>query len=208
MTTKTMVTILIIFCFSSTSLNAQYTMTETEDNPFFIGSSLFVLANLIPDENAPDFGQINFGYRLNPKNVISVELKTWKYAWPLGIHPGDAWEAPEEKFPGYIREFGVAIAYQHYWWKGLYSAVHVMSAWQNFKDNEGLKVGVGFQIFNTYRLVGYHFKLFNNRVFIEPSISITHRPFHSEMPPSFKVLDDKWPKFFFGEPGLHFGFNF
>ncbi len=37
---------------------------------------------------------------------------------------------------------------------------------------------------------------------------MTHRPYYTEMPKSYKVLDDKWPKVFFGEPGLHFGFNF
>jgi len=62
-------------------------------------------------------------------------------------------------------------------------------------------------LFNTYRL-GYHFKLFNNRFFIEPSLAITHRPYQSDMPESFRQLNDKWSKFFIGEPGLHFGYNF
>jgi hypothetical protein len=82
-----------------------------------------------------------------------------------------------------------------------------MNAWQTFKDDNNQKIDSGFQIFNTYRL-GYHLKLFKNRFFIEPSIAITHRPYHSEMPESFKQLDDKWSKWLFGEPGLHFGFNF
>ena len=64
-----------------------------------------------------------------------------------------------------------------------------------------------FQIFNTYRF-GYHFKLFNDRFFIEPSLAMTHRIYHTEMPSTFKNLDDKWSKFFFPEPGLHVGFNF
>jgi hypothetical protein len=82
-----------------------------------------------------------------------------------------------------------------------------MNAWQRFSNEEGKKIDNGFQIFNTYR-VGYHFKLFNDRFFIEPSIAITHRMYHSQMPDSFKQLDEKWAKFFFGEPGLHVGFNF
>jgi hypothetical protein len=84
---------------------------------------------------------------------------------------------------------------------------HVMSAWQSFVNNDGNKIDNGFQIFNTYR-VGYHFKLFKDRIFIQPSIAVTHRPFHTDMPESFKQLDDKRSKFFFGEPGLHFGVNF
>ena len=73
------------------------------------------------------------------------------------------------------------------------------------EDNQNIKNG--YQLFMTYRL-GYNMSFFKNRFFIEPSICITHRPFHTKMPEDFAQLDDKWSKFFFGEPGLHFGFNF
>jgi hypothetical protein len=188
-------------------LKAQYAKQDTTHSRFFIGSTFFMLLNLVPDDNSPDFVQLNLGYRLGPKDALSLELKSWKYAWPIGIPYGPSKEAPEEKFPGYIREYGFAIAYQHFWWKGLYTGIHVMNTWQTFKDDADKKIDKGFQIFNTYR-VGYHFRLFNDRFFIEPSIAITHRPYHTDMPESFKKLDDKWSKLFFGEPGLHFGFNF
>lgn len=172
----------------------------------FVGSSLIMLGNLIPGD-PPDFVQLNFGYRINPSNSVSLELQTWKYSWSLGIPFGKNFDAPEEKFPGYIREFGFTLVYQHYWWKGLYTGIHVMNAFQTFVNTQNVKIEKGFQIFNTYRL-GYHFSFCKNRLFIEPSIAITHRLFHTEMPESFRVLDQKWPKFFFGEPGLHFGINF
>lgn len=82
-----------------------------------------------------------------------------------------------------------------------------MHAWQSFFDEEKNKIDKGIQIFNTYRL-GYHFKILKERFFIEPSIAITQRAYHSDMPEGFKELDDKWSKYFYGEPGLHFGFNF
>jgi hypothetical protein len=187
------------------SLSAQYTKEDSTYKDCFIGSTFFMLGNFLPT-NKPDFVQLNLGYRLTEKDVVSLELKTWKYQWSLGIPYGDSFEAPEEEFPGYIREYGFAVAYQRYLWKGLYTGVHVMNAWQTFVE-AGRKVDNGFQIFNTYRL-GYHFKLFNDRFFIEPSIAVTQRAYHTKMPDSFGVLDDKWGKFFFGEPGLHFGFNF
>ena len=190
----------------SSQLKAQYAKQDSTYKKFFVGSSLFVLANFIPDNNPPDFVQLNLGYRLTGKDIVSIELKTWKYAWSLGI-PWKYYEAPEEQFPGHIREYGFALAYQRFWWKGLYTGVHVMNAWQSFVNNEGAKIDNGFQIFNTYR-VGYHFKLFKDRFFIQPSIAITHRPYHTKMPDSFKQVDDRWSKFFFGEPGLHFGVNF
>jgi hypothetical protein len=165
-----------------------------------------MLGNL-DNHNSPGFVQLNLGYRITPKDVVSIEAKTWKYAWSLGIPFGNSFEAPEEKFPGYIREYGIALAYQHFWWKGLYIAIHIMNAKQTFVDVNNNKIKNGYQMFNTYRL-GYQLRFFKNRFFIEPSIAITHRPIHSKMPESFAKLDDKWPNYFLGEPGLHFGYNF
>lgn len=197
---------LLVILVVQFQLNAQYARQDTTYKKCFVGSTFFMLGNFLP-ENKPDFVQLNLGYRLTGKDVVSIELKTWKYAWSLGIPYGPSYEAPEEKFPGYIREYGFAFAYQRFWWKGLYTAIHVMNAWQSFVDENGQKIDTGFQIFNTYRL-GYHFKLFGDRFFIEPSIAITHRPYHTDMPNAFKALDDKWPKYLIGEPGLHFGYNF
>lgn len=205
---KVLALVFVLMFSANSQLNAQFSSQDSTTSKSFVGSTFFVLGNFIPDDpNSPDFVQLNVGYRITPRDVVSVELKTWKYAWSLGIPYGDSFQAPEEKFPGYIREFGFALAYQHFWWKGFYTGIHVMNAWQTFNDDEGNKIDNGFQIFNTYR-AGYHIKLFNNRFFIEPSIAVTHRPYHTEMPNSFKILDDKWSKFFIGEPGLHFGFNF
>ena len=183
------------------------TNQEVTETDYYIGSTLIMLYNLVPDDNAPDFGQLNFGYRITQVDVVSVELKTWKYAWSLGIPYGENFEKPSEKFLGYIREYGLALVYQRFIYDGLYASVHIMNAWQSFVNEEGNSIGDGFQIFNTYR-VGYHFRLFDNLFFIEPSLAITHRAYHTEMPQSFEVLDKKWGKFFYGEPGLHFGFNF
>lgn len=187
-------------------VSSQYTQQDSSYKKCFVGSTLFLLGNF-SQSNKPDFAQLNLGYRLTGKDVISLELKTWKYAWSLGIPYGKSFEAPEEKFPGYIREYGFALAYQRFLWKGLYTGIHVMNAWQSFVDVKGKKIDKGFQLFNTYRL-GYHVKLFKDRCFIEPSIAITHRPYQTKMPDSFKEMNNKWSKFFFGEPGLHFGFNF
>lgn len=196
----------LLFVLTTTFCFGQYDKNDDDYPKYFLGSTMFLLGNL-SQSNSPEFVQLNFGHRLTGKDVVSLELKTWKYAWPLGIPYGDSWENPEEEFPGYIREYGFALVYQRFLWKGAYAAVHSMQAWQNFYDESNDKIDDGFQIFNTYRL-GYHFKLFNGNWFIEPSIAVTHRIYHTEMPKEFKVLDDKWSKFFVGEPGLHFGYNF
>jgi hypothetical protein len=188
-------------------LTAQFAKSDSTCKKFFAGSTLFVLANLFPDDNAPDYVQLNLGYRPGPKDELSLEFKTWKYAWPLGIPYGRHFEAAEEKFPGTIREFGIALSWQHCWWKGLFTGLNSMPAFQRYEDEEGRKTGNGFQLFNTYRL-GYHLSFFRDRFFLQPSLAVTHRPWHSGMPASFRQMDEKWSRFFVGEPGLHFGINF
>jgi hypothetical protein len=192
---------------SSLQVKAQYAKQDSSFKKYFVGSTLFLLGNFATT-NAPNFAQLNFGYRITGKDVISLELITWKSAWPLGINPifNKLYGTPEEKFPGYIRDYGLGIAYQRFFWKDFYAAVHVMPMWQTFVNNNGNKVGNGFMIFNTFR-VGYHIKLFKDRFFFQPSLGFAGRPYHTKMPDDFKAKDDKWPKYTF-EPGLHFGFNF
>ncbi|CAN5884725.1 hypothetical protein BH24BAC1_BH24BAC1_34010 [soil metagenome] len=199
---------LMAFALAFTKANSQTQGQESTYKKFFIGSTLFMLGNLIPDDpNPPDFAQLNFGYRITPKDVISVEAKTWKYALPLGIPYGISFQSPEEKYPGYIREFGLALAYQRFLWKGAYTAVHAMNARQRYVDEKNVKIQNGYQLFMTYRL-GYHFHLFKNRFFLEPSVAITHWPVNTNVPDSFAKLEQKWPNYFLFEPGLHFGVKF
>ena len=126
------------------------TNQEVTETDYYIGSTLIMLYNLVPDDNSPDFVQLNMGYRITQSDVVSVELKTWKYAWSLGIPYGENYEAPAEKFPGYIREYGFALVYQKFFWKGFYTAIHVMPACQTFVNEEGHKIDNGFQISNPH----------------------------------------------------------
>lgn len=198
---------LTLIMSSTLQVKAQYAKQDSLSKKYFVGSTLFLLGNLAT-VNKPDFVQLNLGYRITGKDVISLELITWKSAWPLGINPflSKSYGKQEEKYPGYIRDYGVGIAYQRFFVKGLYAAVHVMPMWQTFVNDKGNKVDNGFQIFNSYR-VGYHIKLFKDRFFIQPSLGIAGRPYHTEMPDGFKQKDDKWSKWT-PEPGLHFGYNF
>lgn len=189
-------------------LKAQYYKKDETYKRWFVNSTMFLLGNF-STVNPPNFGQLGLGYRLTGKDVFSLEAKTWKYAWPNGIHPifNDSYGKEEEKFPGAVREMGLSLVYQRFFWKGVYAEVNVMPSWQIFTNQSNKKLKDGFQIFNTYR-VGYHIKLFKDRFFIQPAISITHRALHSTLPEGFKQLDDKWSKFIYGEPGFNIGFNF
>jgi hypothetical protein len=199
---------LVFVWAGSLQVNAQYGKTDSTYKRWFVGSTLFLLGNLATT-NPPEFVQLNIGYRITGKDVITLEPKTWKYAWPNGIHPflNKAYGKPEEEFPGYVREFGLSVSYQRFLYKGLYAELNVMPSLQKFMNRSGQQIDNGFQLFNTYR-AGYHIKLFKDRFFIQPSIAITHRAYHTTLPDGFKQLDDKWSKFVFGEPGFHFGYNF
>jgi hypothetical protein len=194
---------------SSLQLKAQYAKTDSTYKRWFVGTSLFTILGNLDTENPPNFAVVQIGYRFTGKDVITIAPKTWKYAWPNGIHPflNKAYKKPEEKFPGYIREYGVTVSYTRFVWKGLYAQLDVMPTWQSFVNDNRKKIDDGFQIFNSYR-VGYHIKLFRDKFFFQPSITVTHRAYHTELPNGFKQLDDKWSKFIFPEPGLNVGFNF
>ena len=186
---------------------AQDAKEDSTHKRYFVGSTLFMLANVVPDNNPPNLVYLNVGYRITKKDIISLELKTWRYGWPIGIPYGKSFEAEGEGFPGYVREYGVSLNYQRFLARGLFAQVDVMPAFQSFVNESGRKIDNGFQIFNTYS-VGYRVKLFKDRVFFDPSIAITHRPYQSTMPAAFKQVDDRWSRLFYGQPGLHFGYNF
>lgn len=190
------------------TLKAQSARKDSSYRKYFIGSTLLMLGNFIPnDRNPPYFIQLNIGYRITPKNVVFLELKRSRFAYPLGIPWGESFDAPGENYPGHVRQHVIGLAYNHFWWKGLYTAVHAMNAFQKYYDEHDKKIANGYTLFMTYRL-GYHVKLFRNRFFIEPSIGLTHWPVKTNTPPSFKSVESKWPSYFGFEPGLHFGFNF
>lgn len=171
----------------------------------FIGSSGFMLFNALPE--APDFFQLNYGYWLTNKDVLSIEAITWKYNAPLGIPYGPAMGSSEEAYPGYVREFGVGAAYQRFIWRDLYVAGHALPLLQQYHDENGKEIQEGFQLFLTLRM-GYHVRLFQDRFFIEPSVAATHWPINTNVPASFAEKDNKWPNYFLLEPGLHFGVKF
>lgn len=68
--------------------------------------------------NTPDYERINFGYLITPNDVVSIKIKTLKYAWSLGIPYGGNILSPAYKYSGHIREYGIALWYQRFLWKG------------------------------------------------------------------------------------------
>jgi len=171
-----------------------------------VGSSLFVLANLVPDEYPPAFYQLNAGYLVTPRDRLSVQAITWRYYHPLGIPYGPSFMSPKEAYPGHVREYGIGVGYQRFLWNGLYSSVEAVPLMRRYYDSQDREIGKGFQLFLTLR-GGYHVDLLD-RVFLEPSIAFNQWPVATNVPDGFAAQDRKWPSYFLFEPGLHVGVEF
>ncbi|MBA3890817.1 MAG: hypothetical protein H0X64_09805, partial [Gemmatimonadaceae bacterium] len=78
---KRRTTVLLALVSASTLISTpalgQGTTQEPAPRRHFIGSSLFTLANIVPLDDPPAFYQLNYGYHLTPKDVVSVEAITW-----------------------------------------------------------------------------------------------------------------------------------
>jgi hypothetical protein len=172
---------------------------------WFVGSSLLMLGNL-DKVNNPEYVQLNVGYRITPKDVVSFEFKRSIYSWPLGIPFGPSFDAPGLSYPGHARILAPTLGYQHFWWKGVYTSVHALNAFEKYLDDNRKKIGNGYTLYLNFHL-GYQFKVFKNRLFFEPAIGCSYWPVRTNVPESFKALENKWPNYFI-QPGLHFGFNF
>ncbi len=172
----------------------------------FVSTSAFMLFNLLPDP--PSFFQLNYGFRPTDVDTIIVEAMTWTYGAPLGIplFGGDYGDSVHD-YPGRVRSAGVGLAYQRYLWRGIYATLHVTPFWQTYYDEGGEFIQSGFQLFMVGR-VGYHFDLWNDRIFIEPSIAATTWPINTNLPASFEEQEAGWPGYFLFEPGLNVGVNF
>lgn len=196
----------VLLLTHTVKVKAQPSQQDSTYKKYFVGSTFLMLGNF-SKVNKPEFVQLNFGYRINPKNVISFEFKRSIYSWPLGIPWGPSFDAPGENYPGHARILAPTLAYQHFWLKGLYTSIHALNAFEKYKDEDNKKIGNGYTLYLTYRL-GYQIKFFKNNFFFEPSVGFTHWPIRTNVPESFKAQENKWPKYFGWEPGLHFGFNF
>ncbi len=197
----------VILMTGTVCLKAQDTIADSTYKKWYIGSTLFLLGNFIPDDpNPPKYFQINLGYRITPKDVVSIEFKKSIYSWPLGIPFGPDFDADGLNYPGHARILAPTLGYQRFWWKGVYTSVYALNAFEKYVGEDDKKIGNGYTLYLNGHL-GYQFRFFKNRFFFEPAIGISYWPIRTNVPNSFKEVEKNWPNYFI-QPGLHFGFNF
>ena len=99
----------------SLQVNAQNAKQDSTYKRWFIGSSLLMLGNFIPnDQNPPEYVQLNVGYRITPKDIVSFRFKRSIYSWPLGIPFGPSFDAPGLNYPGHARILAPTLGYQRF----------------------------------------------------------------------------------------------
>jgi hypothetical protein len=180
--------------------------TDSSYRKWFAGSTLYLLGNF-DQTNNPGYIQLNVGYRITPRDVVSFRFKRSVYAWPIGIPFGSSsFDAPGENYPGHARILAPTVGYQRFWWKGAYTSVQALNAFEKYLDADNKKIGNGYTLYLDGYL-GYQFKFFKNRFFFEPAIGISYWPVRTNVPASFKAVENKWPNYFI-QPGFDFGFNF
>ena len=190
---------------SSLKVNAQDAKQDSTYRKWYIGSSLLMLGNF-DKVNKPEYLQLNVGYRITKKDVVSIEFKRSIYSWPIGIPFGSSFDKPGLNYPGHARILAPTIGYQRFWWKGVYTSVYALNAFEKYMDENKKKIGNGYTLYLNFHL-GYQFKFFKNRFFFEPAIGCSYWPLRTNIPQSFKEKESKWPNYFI-QPGLHFGYNF
>lgn len=196
---------LAIFLVSGLPVNAQNIHEDSTYKRWFVGSTLFLLGNF-DKVNNPEYIQLNAGYRITPKDVVSIRFKRSIYAWPIGIPFGPSFDAPGLNYPGHARILAPQIGYQRFFWKGLYTSLTALNAFEKYLDENEKKIGDGFTLYLDFYL-GYQFRFFKNRFFFEPAIGCSYWPIRVNVPPTFKAVESKWPNYFI-QPGFDFGFNF
>lgn len=173
---------------------------------WFVGSTFYLLGNF-DNVNNPEYVQLNVGYRITPKDVVSIRFKRSIYAWPLGIpFASSSFDAPGENYPGHARILAPTVGYQRFWWKGAYTSVQALNAFEKYMDADKKKTGNGYTLYLDLYL-GYQFTFFKKRFFFEPAIGCSFWPVRTGVPESFKAVEKKWSNYFI-QPGLDFGYNF
>ncbi|MES2478718.1 MAG: hypothetical protein V4561_06515 [Bacteroidota bacterium] len=168
-----------------------------------IGSSFFMTLNSAP--NAPCFYQLNYAYRINPKNVISVEAKTSTYDAPLGIPGSTPSMLAQEDYLGSVKSVRLGLVYQNSIWENFYQAEHVSSFLQTCRNEKKEKTQNGHPLFCAL-ISGCPIQLFNNRFWVAPSLAFTsYWPVNTNLLGSFKKTKNKWPNYFLFEPGFILG---
>jgi len=126
------------------------------------------------------------------------------YFGPLGANGSSD---SDDLYPGKLRSYGIGPGYQRFLWKNLYSTVFATPYLTQYYDSDNTKIRKGFLLI--FRVVaGYRFEFFKHRMYLEPSVEFRSWPVNTNLPGSFKAVEDKFPNYALFSPNLYFGYRF
>ncbi len=197
---------MVLFCFmvinrtiAQTEVEKKITETQKVDRPNTIGSSLWVLSNMLDD---PDhFYKLSYGYQFSEKDNVIIDFSTWTYDEPLGEY-GSA----DVFYPGDVKAFGIGFGYQRFLWKKSFTTIHATNFLQKFRDTEGEVIQNGYQLY-LQLIAGYRFELFKKRLYVEPAYSFRYWPINTNFPDSFSAIERSKNNYII-EPSLNIGIRF
>ncbi len=197
---------MVLFCFmvinrtiAQTEVEKKITETQRVDRPNTIGSSLWVLSNMLDD---PDhFYKLSYGYQFSEKDNVIIDFSTWTYDEPLGEY-GSA----DVFYPGDVKAFGIGFGYQRFLWKKSFTTIHATNFLQKFRDTEGEVIQNGYQLY-LQLIAGYRFELFKKRLYVEPAYSFRYWPINTNFPDSFSAIE-RGKNNYIIEPSLNIGIRF
>ncbi len=197
--------IVLTMAFNTQIIFAQTTVNDslwkdTEKNYF--GTSVFILASLIPDDNTYFF-ELDYGYRLTPKSDLILGINTYKYTSPMSSPWND-----QTTYAGSVVSYGLVTAYQYYFWKNLFVDQMINPLVLSYRNENNEKIQHGFMLLLATR-IGYHqdFRIFSLPFYIEAGVEISYWPLNNNVPDSFNYIDNQYKSFAYS-PALQFGFKF
>ena len=122
----------VLMMTSTIQVKAQDIKTDSTYKRWFVGSSLLMLGNF--SKISPEYVQLNVGYRITPKDVVSLDFKRSVYNFPIGLPFGPSFDKPGEDYPGHGRILAPTIGYQRFLWKGAFTSIHALNAFEKYLD--------------------------------------------------------------------------
>jgi hypothetical protein len=165
-----------------------------------IGSTLCLLKNIGADKPM-NYGQLNYGYRLTPKDNLLVEAITSNYYEPLRSNGNS-----DIAYPGKVFSAGLGLGYQRFLCKHAFTSVVATPYLQRFYDANDTRIQDGFLLY-IHGTVGYRFQFFRQRWFLEPMVGVAYWPVNTNLPASFAAVESGQLDYKL-EPKIKFGYRF
>jgi len=195
-----------LICFA----NANETFGKEPENSYksSVLTTYLTFANVGEEKTNTHHIELQYRYQLAKNDVVGIKFATWKLFAPMGIQLWDSQFLNEDEFyNGRLRETGIGVAYQRFFWKGMYTSIEMLPLFKTYLDENDEEIDDGFKLYTTFHL-GYHFTFLKNRLFVEPQFHCNYWPIDTKGPKEFEDFDSKWSNYFLFEPNLYLGVNF